>query len=449
MPDRSSDREQWGSRVGFILATVGSAVGLGNVWRFPTIVARSGGGAFLLLYMGIVLLIGIPLMMAELAMGRRSGRGVVGAFRSLQPGRGWWLGGIVAAAAVFFILSYYSVIAGWTLVYTSFGAAGDLQGLDVEGLEQLFAQVTGGTLLPVAGQILFIVLSSGVVYFGVTDGIERWGKILIPSIVILLLLLLGRVLFLPGAIDGVMWFLRPDFGRLSLGVALEAMGQVFFSFSLGMGAVLTYGSYLSRDDDISRNSFVITLADVAIAVLAGLVVISALHAFDIDPEVGFGLVFVALPAVFNTLAFSPFWNAVFFVSLAFAAMTSLISFLEVLNAIFMEEFGWSRRRVVPMVGTAIILVGLPSALAQGALAQVILFDRDIMDAVDALTSSVILPLSGLITVLYVGWVWGAGAAAREIAGDRVDSPFIHVWIFIVRYVAPAALVYIFLAGIAT
>ncbi len=432
--------------MGFILATVGSAVGLGNVWRFPTMVARSGGGAFLLIYGAVVLVIGIPLMMAELAMGRGSGRGVVGAFRTLRAGP-WWVAGVLASAAVFLILSYYSVIAGWTLLYTALGAAGNLRGMQVAAMEQMFNHVTGGTVLPVVGQVCFVVLSCTVAYFGVSEGIERWGRILLPAIVLLLLLLMGRVILLPGAVDGIMWFLRPDFTQLSVSVSLEAVGQVFFSFSLGMGAVLTYGSYLSRRDDIGNNAIIIAFADVLIAVLAGLVVISALYAFDIDPEVGFGLVFVALPAVFNTLAFSAFWNAAFFLSLSFAAMTSLVSFLEVINAIAMEELGWPRRLVVPLVGLGTVVAGLPSALARGALQDIVLWDRDIMDAVDALTSSALLPLSGLLTVIYVGWVWTARDAAREIAGERPLSQWMKLWMVIIKYIAPLALTYILLAGI--
>ncbi len=443
----SRDREEWGSRTGFVLATVGSAVGLGNVWRFPTIVARSGGGAFLLLYLVIVLAVGIPLMMSELAMGRRSQKGVVGAFRDLRPGTGWWLAGLVAALAVLLITSYYSVIAGWTLIYTLLSVAGGISGLGSAGLTELFAHLTEDTLLPIYGQGIFLVIASTIVFYGVTAGIERWGRILTPGIVVLLLVLLGRVLFLEGGLEGAVWFLRPNFAQMSFGVALEALGQVFFSFSLGMGAVLTYGSYLSRRDDIPVNSLIISLADVGIAVLAGLVVISALFAFGIEPEAGFGLVFIALPAVFNTLPGALFWSTVFFLSLSFAALTSLISFLEVLNALLIEERGWSRPRAVVTVGVLSFIAGIPSALSQSLLDSVRILGWDFMGLTDMVASNLLLPLSGLLTTIFVAWVWGTPAAEEEISLGAVSFRTAPLWSFIMRYIAPVALTYILVAGL--
>ena len=444
MPEQ---REQWSSRIGFILATVGSAVGLGNVWRFPTMVARSGGGAFLLLYLVVVVAVGVPIMMSELAMGRRSQRGLTGAFRNLGPGGKWWPAGLLPALAAFLILSYYSVIAGWTLIYTVYGISGNLGGLDAIDLLGAFTWMTESTFLPILGQAVFLLMSSAVVYYGVAAGIERWSKILMPTITFLLLLLLVRVLSIEGAIDGVLWFLRPDFGLITFNTALEAVGQVFFSFSLGMGAVLTYGSYLSPDDDITRNSFIISIADVGIAVLAGLVVISALFAFNIEPEIGFGLVFVALPAIFNTFPLAQFWVAIFFLALSFAALTSMISFLEVVNAILMEELNWTRPKSVVVLGILIFIAGVPSALSTGTMRELTLFGRDIMDAVDALSSNLLLPLSGLITAIFVGWIWGARSAADEIRVGAGDFRLAPLWSFIVRYVVPVALLYILIAGL--
>lgn len=443
----SQDREQWASRTGFILATVGSAVGLGNVWRFPTIVARSGGGAFLLLYLVIVLGVGIPLMMSELAMGRRSQRGVVGAFRDLSPGTGWWGAGLVAPLAVFLIASYYSVIAGWTLIFTLLSAVGGLSGLGSDGLTELFAHLTADTLLPVYGQGAFLILASVIVFYGVSAGIERWGRVLTPGIVVLLLVLLGRVLLLEGGLEGAVWFLTPNFADMSFDVALDALGQVFFSFSLGMGAVLTYGSYLSRRDDIPINSLIISLADVGIAILAGLVVISALFAFGIEAEAGFGLVFIALPAVFNTLPGAVFWSTVFFLSLSFAAMTSIISFLEVLNALLIEEMGWSRPRAVVTVGVSCFFAGIPSALSEGLMRYVRILGWDIMGFTDMLTSNLILPLSGLLTTVFVAWIWGTRAAGAEVFLGVRRSGAIPLWSFIMRYIAPLALTYILIAGL--
>ncbi|MFO8059920.1 MAG: sodium-dependent transporter, partial [Bacillota bacterium] len=435
------------TRAGFILATVGSAVGLGNVWRFPAIAVRSGGGAFLLLYLAVVLVVGIPLMMSELALGRRSRRGVVGAFRQIRPGSGWWAVGVIASLAVFMIASYYSVIAGWTLTYTLLSASGSTSGLGSAGLTELFAHLTQDVLLPIYGQGALLLIAVTIVFSGVTAGIERWGRILTPGIVLLLLLLLGRVSLLDGGPTGMAWFLRPDFSRISLGVALEVVGQVFFSFSLGMGAVLTYGSYLGRSDDIPLNSLIISLADVGIAVLAGAVVTAALFAFGIEPEAGFGLLFIALPAVFNTLPAAALWSTAFFMALAFAALTSLISFLEVLCALLIEETGWPRSRAAVIVGTLCFIAGIPSALSQSLLKAVRIAGWDVMGLVDTISSNIMLPLSGLLTTLFVAWVWGARAAGDEIALGSEASRVVPLWRFIIRYAAPVVLTYILIVGL--
>lgn len=442
-------REQWHSRLGFVLATVGSAVGLGNVWRFPTMVSRRGGGAFLLVYLVAVAAVGIPLMMAELSLGRRSQTNVVDAFESTSASSGWGLIGALAALAALTILSYYAVIAGWTLIYGYLGMTGQLANLSSDALGQLFSYLTQNTLWPLIAQAMFLGMSAAIVAAGVTAGIERYSTILLPTMVILLLVLLVRAILLPGAAEGVRWFLRLDLQAVNFGVALEAMGQVFFSFSLGMGAVLTYGSYLSRDDDIPQNSLLITTADVVIALLAGLVVVSALFAFGIDLDVGAGLIFVALPSVFNTLPASALWATLFFLSLTFASLTSLISFMEVLNAVVMEKLNWSRRASVVAVSAGVFIGGIPSALAEGPLANITPAGMNLLDFFDFVASNAMLPLSGLLTVIFVGWVWGIESAGEEITRGAVNLPAAirHIWGIIIKYAAPLVLAYILINGI--
>ncbi len=442
-------REQWHSRLGFVLATVGSAVGLGNVWRFPTMVSRRGGGAFLLVYLVAVAAVGIPLMMAELSLGRRSQTNVVDAFESTSASSGWGLIGALAALAALTILSYYAVIAGWTLIYGYLGMTGQLANLSSDALGQLFSYLTQNTLWPLIAQAMFLGMSAAIVAAGVTAGIERYSTILLPTMVILLLVLLVRAILLPGAAEGVRWFLRLDLQAVNFGVALEAMGQVFFSFSLGMGAVLTYGSYLSRDDDIPQNSLLITTADVVIALLAGLVVVSALFAFGIDLDVGAGLIFVALPSVFNTLPASALWATLFFLSLTFASLTSLISFMEVLNAVVMEKLNWSRRASVVAVSAGVFIGGIPSALAEGPLANITPAGMNLLDFFDFVASNAMLPLSGLLTVIFVGWVWGIESAGEEITRGAINLPAAirHIWGIIIKYAAPLVLAYILINGI--
>jgi neurotransmitter:Na+ symporter, NSS family len=253
----SENREQWNSRMGFILATVGSAVGLGNVWRFPTVVVRSGGGAFVILFLLIVLLIGIPMIMVELSLGRASKKNIVATFSSLAPGSNWRLVGYLALATVFIILSFYSVIAGWALTYFVGSIMGVFSGLDTVGLTEIHHQLIGHPVIPVAGQAAFILATVFIVLAGITGGIERISKVLMPGIVAILLVLLVRTLLLENALEGVIWFIRPNLALLTLNTALDAVGQVFFSFSLGMGAILTYGSYLSSRENIPKSAFLI------------------------------------------------------------------------------------------------------------------------------------------------------------------------------------------------
>ncbi len=447
--ESSSRREQWHSRIGFILATVGSAVGLGNVWRFPTMVARRGGGAFLLVYLLVVVVIGVPLMIAELALGRAGDTNVIDTFTQNRPGTRWWIAGALAALAVTVILSFYAVIAGWTIIYAYLGSTGQLAGLTSAELTGLFEYLTENTLWPIWAQGLFLVFSAGIVVAGVTAGIERYSTILLPSMVTLLLILLGRTLLLPGAWEGARWFLRFDLQAINFNVALEAMGQVFFSFSLGMGAVLTYGSYLSSEDDIPQNSILICGTDILIALLAGLVVVSALFAFNIDLGVGPGLIFVALPSVFNTLPAASFWATAFFLSLTFASLTSLISFLEVLNSILMEKLDWTRTKSALTVAVAVFIAGIPAALAEGPLAGIVLAGRTMLDFLDFVASNILLPLSGFATVIFVAWIWGTASANREIsAGTEHFPPGVQrIWEFIMKYVAPILLIYIFISGL--
>ena len=281
-------QERWGSRLGFVLATAGAAVGLGNIWRFPSVTAESGGGAFVAVFLLVILLIGVPGLMAELALGRRAKRNAVDAFAAIRPGTRWTGVGALALMASFLILSYYAVIAGWVLAYVFKALAGSLGGLDVEGLGQAYAALSHHPWHPVAWQAAFIALTAAVVMGGVRAGIERWSRVLMPGLIVLLLLLAGRVLFLDGALAGLAWYLRPHWDDVGGHTLLRALGQVFFSFGLGMGVMITYGSYLDGGEDIHRSTVYVAVADAGVALLAGAVVIPALFAFGLPIQGGPG-----------------------------------------------------------------------------------------------------------------------------------------------------------------
>lgn len=395
-------REHWSSRAGFILATIGSAVGLGNIWRFPTIVGREGGGAFVLLYLAAVLLIGLPAIIGELALGRRAQRNVVGAFRVLSPGTGWWPAGAVSLLAGIMILSFYSVVAGWTLVYTVRMTTGQLSGFDVTSLKTAFASFTADPYLPLFSHALFMGLTILIVATGIQKGIERWGKILIPGILFILLLLMFRALTLPGA-------------------------------------VLTYGSYLGPEENIPQSSLYIAFADVAIAMIAGFTVLPAVFAFGLEPEIGPGLIFISLPAVFNTLPGGNWFGGAFFLMIGFAALTSSIALLEIPVAFLRDELRCSRSTATIYAGTAIFLLCVPSALSWSLLSSLRLGNRNFFDFIDFFSAGLLLPLGGLLTVLFLGWVWGAGPALKELEFGAGQFPPAGIWSFLIKYLVPAAI----------
>lgn len=439
--------ERWGTRLGFILAAMGSAVGLGNVWRFPTTVAINGGGAFVIMYLGIILLIGVPLMIAEIALGRASQRNVVATFTTLGPRSRWWLAGAISMAASFIILSYYSVIAGWTLLYLLAGTLGAVTGKDPEALALVFSQLTANPFLSLFATALFLILTVAVVIRGIVGGIERANRWLMPGVVVLLTVLAVRTMFLPGALAGARWLLTPRPELITLRTGIEALGQVFFSFGIGMGAILTYGSYLPRTGNIPGSAVMISIADLGVAMLSALIIIPALFAFGVEPGVGAGLLFITLPSVFNFLPLAPVWNSLFFLMLAAAALSSSVAMLEVIVAYLVDGRKMERRRAAIGSGAAVLVAGIPSALAAGLLAPVRVRGFDLLEVADYVASNLLLPLAGLLTILFVGWVWGTRRARAEVELGAPYALLLNSWTGLIRYVVPPVIAVIFLTGL--
>jgi NSS family neurotransmitter:Na+ symporter len=437
--------ERWGSRTGFVLATAGSAVGLGNIWRFPSAAADNGGGAFVLLFLALILVVGIPGLMAELTLGRHTHRNPVDAFLALRPRSPWGAVGALSVAAAFLILSYYSVIAGYVLAYTGRAAAGTLTGLDPAGLARAYETLAGHPWHPVAWHGIFLLITGAVVIGGVRGGIERWAKILMPALIILLMVLVLRVLTWDGALEGAVWLLAPRWGDVTWPTLLRAMGQVFFSFGLGMGVMITYGSYMDAREDISRGALYVAVADAGIALLSALIVIPALFAFGRPVEGGAGLLFVTLPGVLDEMPFGRLLNVVFFAMVAVAALTSAVSLLEVVVAVLAQRLGWSRRAGVASAAAAIFLAGIPSALSQGAVPLAVR-GRDFLAVVDGLASDLLLPLGGLCTAVFVGWIWGTHPALAELRRGAPSVPMAGLWAVSVRVIIPVTVAIVLLAG---
>ncbi|BBM73416.1 sodium-dependent transporter [Rhodothermus marinus] len=447
MATPGAERGQWGSRVGFILAAAGSAVGLGNIWRFPYVTGQSGGAAFVVIYLACVALVCLPYLFAELVLGRHTQKNPLGAIRTIRPGSPWVLVGGLCVLTGVFILSYYAVIAGWTFGYI-------FKNLLFAHLD--FGHFIASPWIVIPLFALFLGLTMLVVFGGVEEGIERWSKVLMPLLIGLMIVLIVRSVTLPGAEKGLAFYLKPDFSKVTGEVVVAALGQAFFSLSLGMGAMITYGSYLSRHEDVVVAGSYVALFDTLIALMAGFMIFPAVFATGHDPASGPALVFIVLPEIFQALPLGNLIGALFFLLLSIAALTSTVSLLEVVVAYFVDERRWSRKKSVWTVGALTFLIGLPSALSQGTVAGLsnmdwlfgadgLLGQHDFLSIMDAIWGNLALALGALLISIFVGWVWGADRAAEELRqGSRVGPGLVRVWQFFIRYVCPVVIFIILL-----
>jgi len=426
-------RGNWSSGLGFVLAAVGSAIGLGNVWRFPYITGKYGGGAFVLVYIACVLAVGIPIMLAELLLGRKTHRNCVGAFRSLRPATPWVLTGWLGVVSGFVILSYYGVVGGWVLHYIYLSLSDGFTGKSTAEVSVMFESLAGNPLLQVAWQTLFMILTIGIVAGGIHSGIERGNKVMMPVLFFLLCALMVYALQTRGAREGLDFLLRPRWEQMSPAGVLEALGQAFFSLSLGMGAIITYGSYLGRETNLVRSAFYIAVGDTVVAVLAGFVIFPLVFTFGLEPGGGPGLIFQTLPVSFSRLPGGVLVGSAFFFLLAFAALTSAISLLEVVVAYFIDEQGWKRRPTTCIMGTVILLFGVPSASWSA-----------VFDFMDKLATQYLLPFGALLIALFTGWVLSHGERRSEFHQAEISDFTYGGWSLLIRYVCPLAVAMIFL-----
>lgn len=440
----AAERAVWGSKLAFILAAAGSAIGLGNIWGFPTTAALNGGAAFLVVYLLAVVAIGAPVMLAELAIGRYTQRNPVGAFRALAPRSAWIVVGALGVLAGLVILSFYSVIGGWALAYVLKAAAGTFgEGADTAAI---FGGLAGSASWAIFWHAIFMLLTVLVVVQGVRDGIERWTKILMPMLFVILLLLIFRAVTLSGAGPGLEFYLRPDFSKVNGSVVLAATGQAFFSLSLGMGAMITYGSYISKRDDLVSSAIFVTLADTLIAVMAGLLIFPTLFHAAMDPtQSGPSMVFVTLSSLFAEIPPAPYggivFGTMFFVLLSIAALTSSVSLLEVVTAYFVDERRVTRGRAAIGIGLVAFLLGVPSALANGAvpwLSSLPVVGMDFLTFLFTVFGQYALVTGGLLISIFAGWVWGVRAAGDEVRANDGKFPLGRTWSFLIRFVCPVA-----------
>lgn len=444
------ERDGFGSRFGVLVAVAGSAVGLGNLWRFPYMVGNNGGAAFIILYLVFVILLCLPIMFSEFVIGRRTQSNAFGAIKKIAPKSGWLSIGVISVVASICIMSFYSVVGGWTLEYIFKSFSSDFLTSDSSSLANQFSGFSQSSFLPVAMHLLFLTLSALIVVAGVKNGIEKYSKILMPMLFVLVMLLAIRSLTLDGAGAGVKFLLYPDFSKITGETMLAALGQAFFSLSLGMGCIITYGSYVNRKENLFKISFMSAFADTGFAILAGLAVMPAVFAFGISPGQGPSLVFITLPQIFAQMPFGNVISIAFFFILLIAAITSAISLLEVVVAYFTEELKMTRKVAVVVTFVIIGLFGTFSSLSQGPLKDVTIFGKTFFDLFDYASSNVLLPVGGLLVVLFVGWRMKRADVLDELtSGGTValrKSLFSGIML-VIKFLAPIAISIVLLNSI--
>ena len=445
-----SNRANFGSKLGVILASAGSAVGLGNIWRFPYETGNHGGAAFILIYIGCVLFFGIPIMVAEFSIGRHSRSNTARAYQTLAPGTPWKWVGRMGVLAGFLILGYYSVVAGWTLDYIVQAATNSFSGQSADGFISSFNNFVQNPWRPVFWTLVFMLMTHFIVVKGVEKGIEKSSKIMMPMLFILLLVLAACAVSLPGAGNGLKFLLQPDFSKVDANVLLGAMGQAFFSLSLGMGCLCTYASYFRKDVNLPKTALNVGVIDTLVAVLSGFIIFPAAFSVGIQPDAGPSLLFITLPNVFQQAFGGRPWLAVllsimFYVLLALAALTSTISLHEVVTAYLHEEFNMTRRKAAILVTIGCSILGILSSLSLGIGKELTLFGMTLFDFFDYLTAKIMLPLGGFFIAIFTGWFMNRRIVWKEVSNNGTLKVWIYrSWLFLLKFVAPIGIAFIFI-----
>ncbi len=444
------NRDGFGSRFGVLVAVAGSAVGLGNLWRFPYMVGNNGGAAFIIIYLLFVILLCLPIMFSEFIIGRRTQSNVFGAINKLAPKSPFLSIGVISVVASICIMAFYSVVGGWTIEYIFKSFSPDFLTANSASLESQFKEASTSSLVPIATHLAFLGLSALIVVAGIKNGIEKYSKILMPVLFFLVMLLAIRSMTLDGSSAGIKFLFYPDFSKITGATLIAALGQAFFSLSLGMGCIITYGSYVKKNENLFKVSLMTVAADTGFAILAGLAVMPAVFAFGISPGQGPSLVFITLPQIFAQLPFGNVIAIAFFFILFIAAITSAISLLEVIVAYFTEELKLTRKAAVLIAFTIIGIFGTLSSLSNGVLADVKIFGKTFFDLFDYTSSNILLPVGGLLVVMFVGWRMKKTDVLDELTngGSIAIKGFVLKWIiFTIKFLAPIAIALVLLSSI--
>lgn len=438
------EREAWGSRIGFILAAAGSAIGLGNIWRFPYITGENGGGAFLLIYLFFTFAVGVSVMISEFILGRSSKLSSVGAFRSKD--KSWTFVGVLSVLTPFLIMGYYPVIGGWSLAYMVKSVTGLLKSPD---MVDSFVGLITGTWEPLVWMLIYLAINAVIIARGVNKGIEMASVVLMPTLFILLIIIIVKGISLPGSGAGLTFLLKPDFSQVRPSSFLVALGQAFFSLSLAMGVMTTYASYLGEEESLPKNALLISTMDFSVALMAGLALFPALFAFGLEPTQGPGLVFMVVPRIFQEMgAVGPIFSFIFFAALMVAALTSSMSLLEVVVSYLMDERGMERKKATWLSATAMFVVCIMASLSQGPLADVTLFGLGTLDFLDTITDKIFLAVGGALISVFVGWKVDKDLLYNQFTNNgKTVTGFFNIWYNLVRFVIPVLVAAVAISGI--
>ena len=443
-----SEKSQWGSKIGFILASAGSAIGLGAVWKFPYMTAANGGGSFLLVFLIFTLLIGLPLLLAEFVLGRGAAVSAVKTFGKLGKNKKYNIFGIIGAFALFVLLSFYSVIGGWILVYLGISIADALGIYSASDYVALFSTIISNPWIALGAQAMFILLNVLIVSRGIQKGIERASKIMMPMLFIIFLIIITRSLTLPNSMAGVTYFLKPDFSKITTSGLLFALGQSFFALSIGVTAMLTYASYLNKQVNMVQSGVSVVIMNIAVSIMAGLAIFPAMSSFGMESEGGPSLLFIVLPQLFNNMTFGKIFYILFLILFLFATITSSVVMLEINVGNLTDQKNTNRTKWSVIVGILTFVFGIPSALSYGTLANTLFFGKTFFDSMDFLVSNILMPLGCLFLSIFTGYILDKKVAMRELhvkEDNKASLGFFKVWLFLLRYILPIIITIVCLA----
>ncbi|MED4454718.1 sodium-dependent transporter [Metabacillus fastidiosus] len=437
-------REQWSSRIGFILSSAGAAIGLGAIWKFPYVAGMNGGAAFFLVFAIFTVLIGLPMLISEFIIGRGAGKEAISAYKKLAPKTHWDKVGKLGVVGCFLLLSFYSVVGGWVLIYTVLSIIGTVINKGAN-YPELFGYITSSPSITILGLALFLLINVIVITLGVQNGIEKANKYMMPLLFIFFIILVVRSLTLDGAMEGVLFFLKPDFSSITGEAVLYALGQSFFALAVGFSCMVTYSSYLGKDVSIPYSASSVVIMNIFVSLLAGLAIFPAVFALGLEPAEGPGLLFIVLPTVFSHLPFGEFFLSLFLLLFLFATLTSSFSLLEIIVAAFTEGKKRSRKRISWVSGIIVFIAGIPAALSMGVLKDFTIFDKTVFDATDYLVSNIMLPLGCLLISIFISFKMDKNIVKQQFKlGNSYPSVLFLIWRFLIRWVVPLTIIIVYL-----